>query len=472
MGRSRELFLNVILVAIGNSGSKLLGLLMMPLYTRWLAPSDFGTADMIFVYVSMLINIVTANISEAVFVFPHGENKANQTKYFTTGSIFLCACLAITLLICGILNITVSEKINDVFFKYIWYIGLLLTSNATLTYIQQFSRSIHRMDVYSFIGVVHSLAVVIFSFLLIPNYGVEGYVLCMIIGYCVAFVYAMLASKSYVYFSSSSFDRAFLKNMLQYSVPLIPNVIVWWLISSLNRPVMEHYVGLAGIGLFAVANKFPSIVNMVFNFFQQAWIVTVLDEFKKPDFGTYYNQMLKIVFLVQITLVFALIYLSVPLIRIFVTDEYYSAWKFIPILSLAVIFTNISAFTGSIFSATRKSKYYFYSSAVGALIAVILNILLIPTWQIWGACASLLVAHMSSAASRIYFSSKIVLIESKSSYVYSFFLFCIAYMSYILIYDKILAILIGSICYLFIFYFNRKTIRIIQLFVMNIRSHK
>lgn len=51
--------------------------------------------------------------------------------------------------------------------------------------------------------------------------------------------------------------------MLSYSMPLVPNNIMWWLVSALNRPVMEIYLGMEAIGLFAVANKFPCFFQCV-----------------------------------------------------------------------------------------------------------------------------------------------------------------------------------------------------------------
>lgn len=467
MDTTKTLAKNIILVTIGNSGSKLLGLIMMPLYTRWLAPSDFGITDMVFVYVSMLIYVVTFNISEAVFVYPHGARREEQEGYFSSGMFFLLISLFVTLLFCGIINCWLSNIYDDVFFRYTFFIGLLLTTSALQIYTQQFTRSIHRMDVYSFTGLVHTVIVVILSFILIPYFGVEGYVICMTLGHFVAFLYAMFASRAYKYLHVVSVDRRYLKEMLRYSVPLIPNVMVWWLISSLNRPVMEQYVGLAGIGLFAVSNKFPSFVNMVFGFFQQAWIVTVLDEFKKPDFSIYYNRIFNVIFLVQLSLLFLLIYFSKILVRIFAAPEYYDAWVYVPILSLAVLFTNISAYTGTVFSATRQSKYYFYSSAIGAIVAVILNILLIPSLQIWGAGLSVLFAHFASAVSRCIYSSRIVKIAHLRNYLIALLLFIVAYGCFVRMDNPFFPILIGLICYGTVLWLNKGVISTIYSIVLS-----
>ena len=458
-------------VAIGSSGSKIIGLLMMPFYTRWLSPTDFGTADILFVYVTLLINVVTCNISEAVFVFPHSAEKEEKKVYFTSGLAFHVLCLLLTMIaFCGV-RLLFENCLNDIFVKYIWYIAFLLIVNSVQIYVQQFTRALHRMDIYSLTGLVSSTVIVVSAFLLIPSYGVEGYVVSMAVGHFFAFVYAFLASKAYSYISYKSFNMDRLKEMLCYSIPLIPNVMVWWLISSLNRPIMEKYVGLAGIGFFAVANKFPSIVNMVFGFFQQAWIVTVLDEFKKPGFGKYYNQMLNVIVLIQITLIFFLIYASPLLIRIFAAPKFYMAWQYIPILSLAVFFTNILAYTGTVFSATRQSKYYFYSSAIGAVIAVVLNLILIPMWGIWGACLTVLLSHLSAAISRILFSSKVVKIDRIGVYLAMLFLFAAAYIFSLLQGNLLITLIIGATCYALILWLNRSVLWVAFSIILKKRNN-
>lgn len=52
--------------------------------------------------------------------------------------------------------------------------------------------------------------------------------------------------------------------MLKYSIPTIPNVLMWWVLGSLNRPILEGTVGLSGIGILAVAQRFPNAASLVF----------------------------------------------------------------------------------------------------------------------------------------------------------------------------------------------------------------
>ena len=76
-------------VLLGNSGSKIISVLMLPLYTRWLSIEEFGLVDLLQIYSALLIVIVGACIIDAIFVLPSNKNDEEQTSYFTSGFCFI-----------------------------------------------------------------------------------------------------------------------------------------------------------------------------------------------------------------------------------------------------------------------------------------------------------------------------------------------------------------------------------------------
>jgi O-antigen/teichoic acid export membrane protein len=65
MGKYRRLGKNTLLVFVGNMGARVIGLLMLPFYTRWLSVEDYGTTDIINAYVSLLLGLVSACIADS-----------------------------------------------------------------------------------------------------------------------------------------------------------------------------------------------------------------------------------------------------------------------------------------------------------------------------------------------------------------------------------------------------------------------
>lgn len=227
-------------------------------------------------------------------------------------------------------------------------------------------------------------------------------------------LFVIVYSKSYSFFSIGSFSSSKLKDMLKYSVPLIPNMLMWWLILSMNRPVLEKAIGVAAVGLFGVAIRIPDIIQLFYNFFHEAWIVTAVEQYNQPDFKSYFNKVIQLLTCLQSLICLGVMLFGQLLFDLFINERYSEALQYVPILCISMIFSNLATFLSSIFNANKKTKYIFYSVVIVAAVAAVLNITLIPSIGIWGACIALLVAQISATVSRVFFVDKFVKIQNIS----------------------------------------------------------
>lgn len=460
MNKYKRLGKNTLLVIIGNAGAKILGFLLLPFYTSWLSVEDYGVTDIINVYVSFLVSIVSCCIAEAVFLFPKNVSKRDATSYFTSAISF--AFITVTLL--GAIFLVISQfnevyKFKGSFFTYLWYIYILLFSTIFQSITQQFLRSIDRMDIYSTTGVVMCIFTLLFSLILIPKYGVKGYILSQVFANCIVSLYSFFFSKSFIYFDISSFRKDYLEQMLKYSIPLIPNGIMWWLVATLNRPLMEYHLGLQEIGLYAVANKFSGILSMIVSVIMSSIQISIVEEYNKDGFSEFFNKVLRISFVFVIVGQLFITISSRGLVELLTTEEYYEAYIYIPILSLSVCISYLSSYFGCVFSATKIGKYYFYSSVAGAITSIILNLLLIPIYGTLGAALSTLGSFTIMAISRYIYMSKFVKLNNLIVYFFSIIISVL----YLILYentDSIIMHLAGLLLSLIlIYYVNRKFMR-------------
>lgn len=412
MCKYKRLAQNTVLVLIGNVGSKLIGLLMLPFYTSWLSVEDYGVTDMISVYVAFLANIISCCIAESVFIFPKGQSEKLKKEYFSSGMAFLLFSLMFSFLVFGLIDaLSSSSSVSNSFINNIWLIYGLIAATLLQQMFQQFTRSIDNMVVYGMAGIVLALFTTILSFVFIPAMGVRGFVLSLILANIITGLYSFIFSHSYVYCSVKSVSKIRCREMLKYSVPLIPNGIMWWLVSALNRPIMESNVGLHAIGIFAVSNKFPSIISMLFGIFVTSWQISVLEEYGKKEFVDFYNKVFRGVVLLLFIMLVIITFSSKWLVATFASANFSEAWIYIPLLTLGTVFSNVSGLAGIIFSAVKQSKYFFYSSVYGGVTAIALNFILIPWLGLWGAVVSVGLSFMIMALSRIVYSWKYVKLD-------------------------------------------------------------
>ena len=404
------------MIFIGNTGAKFLQFLMLPLYTRWLNVEEFGTADTINIYAMLLLGVVTCCIYDAIFVFPKGGSSREQSSYFSSGLSFALLSFSGVALLFGCIRFLFATS-SFLFVDNIWLIYMLLIALFFQQYMQQFTRSIDKMKIYTVAGILVVLLSVLFSFVLVPHYKIDGYIGALFFGNIGAAIYSCIASKAYTYFRWSQIDWTVCRKMLSYSIPLIPNSIMWWLVTSFNRPMLETYMDVRSIGIFALANKFPAALTLVITVFTQSWQISVLEEFGTNEYRTFYNQVFRGITLLALFGSCLMAIFSQDIVHIFATADYEEAWIYISILTLGVAFSCMSSLAGTNFSAVKQSKYYFYSSLGAGLSAIILNFLLIPRWGIMGAAISVCASFMVGALSRIYYSWRFVPLDEYYKYL-------------------------------------------------------
>lgn len=425
MGRSKELALNSVYFMIGNLGAKVVGFVMVPLYTIWFVPSDYGTVDLINTYNQILALIVGLNVAEALVVFPINKSELEWKSQFSTAVLFhllTCVYFFLFFLLLDVCRFEVLTSINN----FLWYAFGTLTISSISRLFQYFCRGIKRMKVFSFTGIMSAITTALFSFILIPRYGVKGYLIAMMASSVATIIFLVFYAKVYQYFDISKYSRALLKDMVKYAMPLIPNSLLWWLILGLNRPLLEQHWGVATLGILAVANKIPSLIDMFYGFFHQSWIVTVVSEYGKKDFDEYYNKVFHSMIVFQSFVCIVIMGAGRFILDVLIDDKYSEAWLYIPFMCLTVVVSNISTFSTTIFNAIKKTKYMFYTVIFATIISVILNYTLIPAYGLWGALIAMFAAHAVSAISRISFGWRFVRIRKMPSIMINIGVCCLA----------------------------------------------
>lgn len=405
--RYKRLGFNTFLVFIGKAGSSIIGLLMLPFYTHWLSADEYGTTDLISTYAAILMGIMTCCIADSIFIFPKDADENGRTKYYSSGYFFAAAMTVLVSLLVAALHFGgKSMGWKGILFERTWFIFAFAVCQFIQAYSQSFTRSIDKMRVYSLTGVVNTGSIALFSFYLLPHYGLNGYLYAMIFANLLSTGFTIIASGSYRYISLRGYDKESLIVLLKYGIPLIPNGLMWWIVNGLNRPIMEANLGLNALGLYAVANKFPLLLSTLVGIFSTAWSITMLEEFGKPDFNAFFNRTIKMLFYVAIIGACILTTFSKLIIFIFADAAYFEAWRYVPVLTLSIVLQCFSGTIGGVFTAEKKSKYFFYSSIWGAISSVFATYVFIKLWGLQGAAMAIAFSFFIMSIVRLKYAWK------------------------------------------------------------------
>jgi O-antigen/teichoic acid export membrane protein len=452
----KRLGINTIFTFIGNVGPQFVSFLLVPFYTYWLTREDYGVQDLVFTCITLFIPYLSLGFYEAVFLFPKGKEVQEQKKYFSTAVITVTTIMVAILLIWMTIPSSIHKAVlPDGMQPYELYLVAALFVGPYQRIIHNFVRSLDKMRVFSYIGVVYAIVMLVLSLTTVPKFGLAGFFISFLGAEILSILYGFFAIKAWKYLSFSCYERQCFSEMIKYSLPLVPNTTMWWVVNSINRPIMLSTVGLGGIGLYAVSNKFPSIINIIFTVFFSALQISVVEEYGKKDYSTFYNLVFRIVLFIMILISFVFLLFGDLIFSLIIDERFQDGAYYVPILCLGAVLSSVSAYVGTTFTVLKKTKYFLYSSIVAAIVAVVANALLIPKYGIMGACVAICLSQLTMFLYRWIKSYKYVNFTNFGRILIISMLFIAAFIIYYLIYAPIIKHISLVLLLMFILYLNK-----------------
>lgn len=401
-GKYQRLGKNISMMAIGSFSSRLISFFLVPLYTSILSTEDYGISDLIFTSTALAIPLFTLVIYEAMMRFALREG-ANHQDVFTSGIFVTGIGIVFVTALSPLILLYQPLQSYYLYFLLYYYTHVLF---QTATY---FARGIDQVSANVIGGIVNTVVTIALNILLLAvfNFGIRGYLVSYIAGQFIAMVVVVLKSKSYRYFRwPLRIEKNTLKEMINYSLPLIPNSISWWLSKSAGKYVITSVIGASGNGLYAVAYKVPSILSTITEIFTQAWKISSVEEFGSEASKRFYKNTYSMYFSTSIVLAVVVSAFSKVIAHILFKGDYFQAWLLVPPLVLASLFHGLSGFFGTIFTSAMKTKDIFTTTLVGGVINVALCVFLVPKLNVIGACISIMCANAAIYVIRLVRSRK------------------------------------------------------------------
>lgn len=391
--RTGKLVKNTVILGFGQFLPRLLALITLPILTAALSTSDYGIYDLILSMESLIMPLMTLQIQQGIFrkIIQYGEKKASEiisTAYFFVLTSMLIWCPIIFCIFRFAVGYTAGVSITI----YLFFVFCSLFDVCGQT-----SRGIGCNSKYSVGIVLYSVLNTIFLVILyytgkITIISVLG---SSLVAYCISCIYYLISVKIYRHIDKKLYSQAELKDLLSYSVPMIPSSIALWIVNLSDRLLVTVFLGTSLNGIYAVANKIPNLFASVYSVFNLAWTETaarVMDKDKDAD--AYYEKMFDVLFGFLSGAMLLLISITPVIFRILINSKFDESYQQIPILFMGVFFNCIVSFFGGIYVAKQQTKQVGYSSLAGAVINFVVNIAFIRNIGLYAASVSTVVAFL------------------------------------------------------------------------------
>lgn len=415
--KSNSLLKTTLLYSVGNLASKGLSFILVFFTTFYLSTEDVGIFDLFLTTVSLLTPIVTLQLTDAVLRWLI-ENKEfeNKARVLSTASFILFFAIFISI---------VLLLIFQTYYPFLYYKELLflLGFQSFFLLFQQYQRAIGDNKGYVLSSVFYTFLYVILAIICLVFYDkkIEGLLWSNIVAAVFTTVFIVFRNKVFGYIHSKYYSFQVAKELLYYSIPLVPNSLSWWAISSANRYLIVLFLGVASNGIFAIAFKFPTIVLLIVSVFYLAWQEKAIENYNREDKDDYYSEIfkkyLKYLFVISINL----LCINQFFLTYFVDAMFYDSWRYTSVLLLAILFNALSGFYGAIYLGAKKTRSIFLSSLISGIIVLFLSYFLIPVLELLGAAIAIFFGYFFLFLYRFFETKKYIKIT------FPFFLFFVLF---------------------------------------------
>lgn len=426
--RNKYLLKNTLIFTIGNLGSKLISFVLIPLYTNILSTSQYGVVDLVMTLSMVAIPILTLNIYESVmrFALDKGRKKDEITQIGML--VFFVSCI-VGLIIIPICNL--FHQLSNYSILIYFYIITSAASQIVLCDLRGKELLLH----YSIGNILNTFFIALFNiiFLSIFKLGINGFLLAYVIANFITTLYGLMMGKGYKALKIKKINKLLMVKMIKYSIVLIPNSFMWWIMNSSDRIMVTSMVGVSANGIYAISYKLPSLVSTITTIFNQAWNYSAIKELNSHDEEKYNNFIFKRYIAIVMLIGLLLLTTLKPFLSIYVGNEYYSAWKYSPFLIIGCVYLTLGTFMATSYSVHKDGFGFLFSAVFGAIFNIIGNYLLIPNFGIYGAAISTCISYIMVFIFRLFHTRKYIYYDLKNNeFIFgSIFLFTSSILIYI-----------------------------------------
>ena len=406
----KYLFKNTGLLMIGNFSSKILVFLLVPFYTNILTTQEYGSYDLIYSTIQLLMPILTLNIIDSVMRYSVAAREEEQCSVFSIGVKYVTiSILALGIVIFILIEIFRSRLIKEYVPEFLLlYVGYTMNS-----IVLQFAKGLEDVKGIAVAGVLGTLTTIFGNlfFLLVVKIGLKGYFYAYIISFLIPAIYLIFKNHMlrYINFGVLIYGDTIEKEMLLYAVPLIFNTLSWNINSVADRYAVTYFCGIDINGIYSVSYKIPAILNAVQMIFIQAWQLSAIREYGNNK--SFYKYTYNGCHIVMVLLCSFLIISTKVLAKLLFAKEFYNAWVYVPTLLIYIVFNTLSGTLGGIFSAVKDTGAFAKSAIAGALTNITLNIALVPFLAAEGAAIATVISSLVIWYMRLYYSNQYVDME-------------------------------------------------------------
>jgi len=388
-----------IIYSLGNLTSKLLGIILIPLYTSKLTLPEYGMLGMLEITVQILTAIIGLSLYSAFFRWYWDKEYLEKQKsiFFTILVFVLTGSILMNLIFLPFHDQLSSFLLDTDQQGYLIMLILIVAGlEAVAIIISTLIRLQERPGFYTLLQVskvLTSLSLTIY-FIAIKGKKIDGIYEAQLIGNAVFYI---LAARFIIKNSNPKIEWKILPGMLRFSYPLLFSSIAGIILTISDRYVLKFISDLSYVGIYTLGYKIASTLRVLVitsvNLALQPMIYKMIDQ---PDNKRFYSKIMTYYSYGLMICVLGLSLFGRELIKFLskTNPDYWEAFSIVPIISMAFFFGMLRDVSLTGINISKKTIVNAKSILFAAIFNIVFNIILIPILGYFGAAIATLISQM------------------------------------------------------------------------------
>lgn len=381
----RRVFTQSVVYGSGEAAVFAVNFLLLPIYTRILAPADYGALSMLLLLQAFLAPLNRLGLDEAYLRFYYDCENDDQKRTLTgTTGLFLGAanlCVLVGLLL-GAPAVGALLLIPD-------HVGAvrLLALNGFITAFfvlpQGLMRARNRPGQYARWMIVRAIGIVAVRLLLVVGLrmGVLGMILAEVIVSAILFVGLTRVMRGLL---AWRFSWPLLRELLRYGFPRTPYALLYQTMGMSERYFLRRYLSAGSLGTYHVAANIVSALRIYQDGVLRAWMPFAFETMRRPDAPRVLARLATVAFAGLVLATLALAVFAEPLIVLMTDPAFHGAREVAPLLALGVAVQIVAVFLTTSLNIGKESRALPRIAALAAAATVAGSLVFIPRFGLIG----------------------------------------------------------------------------------------
>lgn len=379
MSDSKKLIKNTTIYALGDIIPKFISFISFPILTRYLIPADYGIVNYINALTTFLLAIgfLCSNTYYLVHYY-RCETVEDQKKLLGNLFSFVIAfnvfIMVIFLLFGKPVFALIGSKVE--FYPYIVLAVVYNFFNIFAVLPSALYRLLEKPMMLTIINVANGVVTMILTFVLVIHYKMAALGVLeanLIVSFLFLFIFLYTIRRHVTW----NFNFPQIKQILAFSLPLVPGTIAYYITSLSDRVLINKYLSLNDLGIYGTASTLSLVLIIFSNGAYKAFEPHIFKRWGGDGFERTFESIRNVFMYILLVGVLCLSVFSKEFFEIMTSSKFHEAYWYVPMIIIGVYCSSIGMLYGTIITAKGKTKISSLINTVGAVISILLNVLLL-----------------------------------------------------------------------------------------------